>query len=148
MLIPANSTIFIPIWALNHSPSQGFADPSTFNPDRYLSHHKLANDYAGSADYEKRDHYSYAAGRRMCPGIHLAERNQWRIIAKLLWAFEFEEPRDENGETISLDTEAYSVGLLHSPLPFKCVIRPRSSKHVEVIRKEAKAALEDLKRWE
>ena len=55
MLIPKDATIFIPIWALNNSESQGFSDPETYNPDRYLNHPKLANDYAGSADYKARD---------------------------------------------------------------------------------------------
>src|ERR1700733_6302398 len=30
------------------------------------------------------------AGRRLCPGIHLAERNLFIAMAKLLWAFSFE----------------------------------------------------------
>jgi hypothetical protein len=94
-------------------------------------------------------HYGYGTGRRMCPGIHLAERNQWRIVAKLLWAFEFSELTDPiTGKTIPLDIEAYGVGLLHSPLPFNINIKPRSAKHVEVIRREGKAALESLKQWE
>jgi cytochrome P450 len=148
MFIPKGSTIFIPIWALNNLESNGFVSPETYNPDRYINHPRLANDYAGSPDYNERDHYGYGTGRRMCPGIHLAERNQWRIVAKLLWAFEFEEPVGEDGKKVVLDEESYAKGLLHSPLPFKCVIRPRSEKHIEVIRREAKKALEELKVWE
>lgn len=34
---------------------EGYDDPFAFNPDRYINHHKLANDYAGSADYKLRD---------------------------------------------------------------------------------------------
>ena len=55
MFIPKMSTIFIPIWAINHSEELGFKEPETYNPDRYLNHPKLANDYAGSADYNNRD---------------------------------------------------------------------------------------------
>jgi hypothetical protein len=55
MLIPKGSTIFIPIWALHHSEHLGYEDPEKFNPDRYLNHPKLANDYAGSPDYNNRD---------------------------------------------------------------------------------------------
>lgn len=115
MLIPKDSTVFLPIWAVHHAEGQGYDESLKFNPDRYQDHHKLANDYAGSADYAKRDksyapilllnltklahHYGYGAGRRMCPGVHLAERNQWRIVAKLLWAFEIQEPKDADGKT-------------------------------------------------
>jgi cytochrome P450 len=55
MLIPKDSTIFIPVWALNHSEKGGFEDPYSFKPERYINHPKLANDYAGSADYNNRD---------------------------------------------------------------------------------------------
>lgn len=55
MLIPKDSTVFLPIWAVHHAEGQGYTDAYKFNPDRYTDHHKLANDYAGSADYSKRD---------------------------------------------------------------------------------------------
>ena len=93
MLIPKDSTIFIPTWAIHHNENI-YKDPETFDPDRYAQHPRLANDYAGSPDWANRDHYNYGAGRRICPGIHLAERNMWRIASKLLWAFEFAEPTD------------------------------------------------------
>jgi hypothetical protein len=54
MLIPEGSTVFIPTWALHHS-EHIYDDPDTFNPDRYLKHDKLANDYAGSPDWANRD---------------------------------------------------------------------------------------------
>ena len=85
----------------------------------------------------------------MCPGIHLAERNQWRIAAKLLWAFEFSEPIDPvTKKVIPLDTEAYEVGLLHVPLPYKVHIKPRSQAHIDTIKRELDGALKVLAPWE
>jgi cytochrome P450 len=149
MFIPKDSTIFIPIYAIQHSERDGYGDPNEFNPDRYEGFTKLANDYAGSADYTQRDHYGYGSGRRMCPGIHLAERNQWRIAAKVLWAFEIQEPTDPiTGEVQHLDPAAYTEGLLHAPLPYKAVFKPRSKAHAETIRKEYATAIKTLKQWE
>jgi cytochrome P450 len=54
MLIPKDSTVFIPTWAIHHT-EELFHDHDEFNPDRYLQHPKLANDYAGSADWKQRD---------------------------------------------------------------------------------------------
>ncbi|KAJ2894350.1 putative cytochrome P450 oxidoreductase [Zalerion maritima] len=148
LLIPKNSTVFIPTWAIHHSDDV-YPDPEEFNPDRYLSHHKLANDYAGSPDYENRDHYNYGAGRRICPGIHLAERNMWRIASKLLWAFEFSEPVDgKTGKTIRLDPEAYNPGILQAPLPFKVGIKVRSEMHKSTILKEHESALDFLRQYD
>ncbi|OCL14884.1 cytochrome P450 [Glonium stellatum] len=149
MLIPKDSTIFIPIWALQHSEHLGFKDPESFNPDRYINHPKLANDYAGSPDYNMPHHYAYGAGRRMCPGIHLAERNQWRMLSKILWAFQINEPTDPiTGKTIPIDPEAYETGLLHAPLPFKASIKPRSSAHIDTIRREMAEARKVFVKWE
>ena len=147
MLIPKDSTVFVPVWAIHHTDTI-FEDDETFNPDRYLDHPKLANDYAGSPDWEHRDHYGYGAGRRVCPGMHLAERNMWRITAKLLWAFEFSEPKDEKGNPITLDPDAYNAGILQAPLPFKVDVKVRSQKHVEAIRREMVKAKQFLAAYE
>lgn len=55
MLIPKDTTVLIPTWALHHTDSL-YKDPEQFNPERYANHPKLASDYAGSSDYQKRDH--------------------------------------------------------------------------------------------
>lgn len=94
-------------------------------------------------------HYGYGAGRRLCPGIHFAERNMWRIAAKLLWAYEFSEPVDPGtGKTIPLDVNAYNPGILQAPLPFKVSIKPRSEEHVATIRSELSGSLGFLRAWE
>ena len=85
----------------------------------------------------------------MCPGIHLAERNQWRMVAKLVWAFEISEPIDPKmGKKIPLDPEAYETGLLHAPLPFKASIKVRSDAHAETIRREMVEARKAFAQWE
>jgi cytochrome P450 len=136
----------IPGWALSHSQ---YENPDAYNPDRYLNHPGLATEYASSSDYEKRDHYTYGAGRRICPGIHLAERTQWRILARLLWAFRIEHAIDEHtGEKIEIDTEAYEEKLITGPKPFQVRFTPRSQQHVRVIEKELEAVSDLLRKWE
>lgn len=148
MLLPKDTTLFIATWAIHHSENI-YHNEDEFDPDRYLHHEKLANDYAGSSDWEHRDHYGYGAGRRICPGLHLAERNMWRIAAKLLWAFEFSEPVDPvTGQVMPLDPDAYNPGILQAPLPFRVGIKPRSPKHVAIIREELAGALKFLQPFE
>ncbi|KAI9836035.1 MAG: hypothetical protein M1819_001646 [Sarea resinae] len=148
MRIPKDSTVFIPVWAIHHT-EEIYPDHESFNPDRYVNHTKLANDYSGSSDWAGRDHYGYGAGRRSCPGLHLAERNMWRITAKILWAFEISEPVDpKTGKTIPLDPDAYNPGILQAPLPFNVNIKPRSPEHVAIIRREIGNALDFLKPWD
>lgn len=105
-------------------------------------------EYAGSPDFMNRDHYSYGSGRRICPGIHLAERTQWRIVARLLWAFRIEPAVDERGESVELDTDAYVEGFLTQPLPFSVRFTPRSERHKEVVRRDYRDVEEFLRGWE
>jgi Cytochrome P450 len=56
MFIPKDSTLFVAVWAIHHTEGL-FSDHDTFDPERYASHPKLANEYAGSPDYESRDKY-------------------------------------------------------------------------------------------
>ncbi len=138
MYLPKGSIIFLNVWGLNHDPTR-FPSPDVFDPDRYIGRTLLASEYAASADFEKRDHYSYGAGRRICPGIHLAERNLFLAMSKLLWAFSFAEKRDVQGRVISVNVDAatgYLTGIHCSPKPFDCEIKLRSEARQETILKE------------
>lgn len=94
-------------------------------------------------------HYGYGAGRRMCPGIHLAERNMWRIAAKLLWAFDISEPVDPiTGKTLPLDVNAYTSAVLLCPLPFTVTVVPRSQAHLDCIKRELDTSLQFMAEWD
>ncbi|KAK9378457.1 putative cytochrome P450 oxidoreductase [Kockiozyma suomiensis] len=148
MLIPKDSTVFVGVWALNHDPAH-FKNESEYWPERYDGFNKLADSYSGSGNYEGRDHYTYGAGRRICPGIHLAERNQWRNIAKILWGFKISLPRDPvSGQEIPIDVNAYKSGLAQSPLPYKVIFTPRSPEHIATMRREWAEAQQLLRKWE
>lgn len=145
MLIPAGSTVFIPPSALNHDANHYDLDPSAYNPGRHLPQaSKLAPELANSPAYAERDHYSYGAGRRMCPGVHLAERSQWRVAAQMLWAFRIER------EGAELDTSygAYEEGLIHSLKEFRVRFVPRSEAHAEVVRRNFVQANGFLQQWD
>ncbi|KAF7125412.1 hypothetical protein CNMCM5793_001590 [Aspergillus hiratsukae] len=133
MLIPKDATVVIPAYAIHRSEQHNYAEPDEFNPKRFKFEH----------------HYAYGAGRRICPGMHLAERTQWRAIAKLLWAFDIELPIDPaTGKKIIPDPEAYKEGIAHGPLPFQVVFKPRSQAHVDIIMKDCEQSLKMLQQWE
>jgi hypothetical protein len=81
--------------------------------------------------------------------MHLAERNMWRIMAKILWAFTITKETDPTtGQPIEIDTDAYNPGILQAPLPFKAKIVPRSQAHVETIRREWRESRDVLAKFE
>ncbi|KAL9625935.1 MAG: hypothetical protein Q9164_007981 [Protoblastenia rupestris] len=115
-----------------------YENPSAFIPERFDQHSKLAPEYA-AGDWEKRDHYGYGAGRRICPGIHLAERNMFLSIAKLLWAFNFEEDIGSDGSLLTNDPDpvtGYHQGFLYCAKPYGCKPVVRSETIRETILKE------------
>ncbi|KAF4636549.1 hypothetical protein G7Y89_g1536 [Cudoniella acicularis] len=142
MTIPKGATVLINVWGLHHDPTR-FPNPDTFNPTRFQGRTALAAEYAASADYQNRDHYGYGSGRRICPGIHLADRNLFLAMAKLLWAFSFSPKLDANGNPIEIDVDSktgYSEGFLHCPKPFQASIVPRSEERVQTIFRELEKA--------
>jgi cytochrome P450 len=149
MLIPKDATVIIPSYAIHRSEQMKYTNPDTFDPSRYVNHPRLASDYAGSPDFNNRDHYGYGAGRRICPGMHLAERTQWRAIAKILWAFDIELAVDPaTGQKIVPDPEAFKEGIAHGPKPFKVVFKPRSQAHIDTIFREAEQSLDEVAKWD
>lgn len=83
-------------------------------------------------------------GRRLCPGIHLADRNLFHAIAKILWAFDLSMAVDEKtGKPVVPDTSivtGYREGLTAcaDAFPIKMTVRSdRRRKAIEEAFKEA-----------
>lgn len=139
--LPKGSAVFINAFGLNHDERR-FPDPDTFDPDHYKGCTALAPELA-SGDYESRDHYGYGAGRRFCPGAHLAERNLFLAIAKILWGFDIGPGKDVEGRVAEPDVRneaAYSAGFLVCAHPFPCEIVPRSGARRATIMREFELA--------
>jgi len=145
-LIPAGTTVFLNVWGLHHDEER-YPDPDKFDPSRFEGQTQSAAKYAASADYTNRDHYVFGAGRRICPGIHLAEREMFLGTAKLLWGFNFEQQRDDEGQLIPIDTDpvtGYTEGFLVSPKEFACRISPRSQTRADTIMREFAVANQNI----
>ncbi|QKX58383.1 uncharacterized protein TRUGW13939_05505 [Talaromyces rugulosus] len=140
--IPKGTTVIINSWGMHHDEKR-YRNPDSFDPDHYKGQTTLAPELAAAADYESRDHYGYGSGRRICPGIHLAERNLFLAIAKLIWAFSIEPGQDEKDQPIESDFSpetGYSEGFLVCARDFPCVIKPRSEARRMTIMKEYESA--------
>lgn len=122
------------VWAMHMDPLV-WEKPEDFIPERYKSHRDLLSpELIASGDWEKRDHFGYGAGRRVCPGIHLAERNMFLAIAKLLWAFEFSE---DDGKVNNPDpVDGYHQGFLYCAKDYGCKVTVRSEAIRQTILRE------------
>ena len=142
MFLPKGSMVILNAWGLHHDEKR-FPNHDKFDPDHYLGETQLAPVLAAAVDYENRDHYGYGSGRRICPGIHLAERNLFIAIAKLLWAFDMKPGKDASAQVVEPNVDistAYSTGFLCVAHPYDLEITPRSEVRVATIMRELKEA--------
>lgn len=144
--IPKGSIVFINAWGLHHD-DQRYPNPDVFDPDHYEGVTTLASVLAAATDENERDHYGYGSGRRLCPGIHLAERNLFLAISKLLWGLKFSAGTDADGKTVEPDIDprtGYSEGFLVCAKPFACKIEVRSEARRKTIEREYDEAKKDI----
>lgn len=138
--IPRGSFVVINQNALHFDESY-FPEPFTFTPERYLDFPEGAGHYAHSQDPSKRDQYNFGAGRRICPGTHLAEASIELTLARILWAFDIVEPGfGEPSLGFKITDEYFVDGANKAARPFQAEFKCRNYGISEVIRQELKTA--------
>ena len=81
---------------LNYSESRYGADASEFKPERFLKDELAARASAMQGDVMQRDHWGYGFGRRLCPGIDVAEPQLFIFASRVLWAFDLKATPGQN----------------------------------------------------
>jgi hypothetical protein len=121
-------------------------DPERFDPTRYLDDPLSEAESMAQADSDLRDHFTFGAGRRNCPGLHIAHNSLFINVARIMWAFDISKSMDENGRAIEPSTDALP-GFLLTPVKFACHFEPRSESHVEIVEKAWAQAQEEGLVW-
>ncbi|GJE86539.1 cytochrome P450 [Phanerochaete sordida] len=117
-LLPKGTLLIANIWKFLHDP-EVYPNPSDFDPMRHCPED-------GKAAAPDPRNYCFGFGRRICPGLHLADASVWLACAMVLAAFDIEKPVVD-GKVIEIHPE-YTSGTVSHPKPFKCTIKPRSSR--------------------
>ena len=139
MFLPKGTVMIVNAWGMQHDEER-FPNPERFDPDHFAGVTTLATELA-NGPYEKRDHYAYGAGRRFCPGSHIAERNLFLAMAKILWGYNIKAGKtwpDTN------PTTGYCEGFLVCPYDFDAEFEVRSGKRKETIMREFDQASRDV----
>ncbi|KAI8985516.1 cytochrome P450 [Pilobolus umbonatus] len=117
-LIPEGSTIFAGMEAM-HFNSNNYDDPERFMPERFLGIEKSMLACA-QGNIEERDHYNFGWGRRLCPGIYLAENELFASVTKILHRCLIEAH-----EGLPEINEIPNTGLMSPPIPYRVKIIKR-----------------------
>ncbi|VDB87895.1 unnamed protein product [Peniophora sp. CBMAI 1063] len=121
MEIKEGTTVYANIWSLLHD-EETYPDPFVFNPDRYLD---SQGQLRKLDKLEDPSFVAFGLGRRICPGMHLADATMFLYIASILYAFRIEKALDEKGEP--MDPVVEYDGFISKPKSFKCRLIPRNT---------------------
>lgn len=137
--IPKGAGVVNNVWAI-HMNAKRYPKPRKFDPDRYKDDCQSFGDAAANPDATKRDTFTFGAGRRICPGIHVAERSLFLGMSRILWAFNIEPALDRTGKPILPDPDRLTQGFVCMPEEFPAMIKPRSKEKADLVIKEWKDA--------
>jgi cytochrome P450 len=112
--IPAGSIVIANIWSMLHC-ADTYANPMSFNPDRFL----------GAQPEHDPQEICFGFGRRVCPGQQLADASVWLSCALALSSLSIRPIKDSDGNPV-LPEPVMMSGTISHPKPFKCDITPRS----------------------
>jgi cytochrome P450 len=120
--IRKGASIMPAVWWFLHDP-EVYANPDLFDPERFLP---PRNEPDPSTE-------AFGYGRRICAGRFFAEAGLYINIAQSLATFEFSKAVGEDGYEVEVNDRP-KPGILSYPTPFKFQIKPRSQKHIDLIR--------------
>ncbi|KAG2419536.1 hypothetical protein HFD88_004332 [Aspergillus terreus] len=151
---PTGTTFLANTWAIHHDPEL-YDRPDDFIPERY-EHRPLGfkTDIKETTDGIRKT-YGFGAGKRICRGSHLAENSLDINIAKIIWAFDIRAGTDPTtgrhlqDEEVNVDVATqWTDGFLIAPKPFPIVMKLRSEKHREALRRELEDARKIFQSYE
>ncbi|KAJ5482591.1 hypothetical protein N7475_001403 [Penicillium sp. IBT 31633x] len=105
-LIPKGASVIYNVWYVSPDPAGALeipsdvsinrsihmdpnrhSNPRSFDPSRYADDYQTANEAALNPNPSEYDQFVFGAGRRICQGMHIAERSLFLGISRMLWAF-------------------------------------------------------------
>lgn len=135
--IPEGTTVIPVAWAIHMDPAL-YPEPHLFKPERFLSSSSATGtpECIGIPQVE-RGHFGFGYGRRICPGMYIAERSLYIVFSRMLWGFNISNAIDANGHPINVDSNAYTTGFSSHPKKFQCSIEKRHEDVEHVLKEQA-----------
>ncbi|CUA75218.1 O-methylsterigmatocystin oxidoreductase [Rhizoctonia solani] len=104
--IPAQTSVIANVWKIMHNP-EVYPDPERFVPERFM----------GATAPPFPENYAFGFGRRIWPGMHVAQQSMWLSISNILANFTITKAKDQNGVEI-VPEENYTNDIIrYSPTP-------------------------------
>ena len=102
-----------------------YKNPLEFNPLRFLPED-------GSEPELSPYGFVFGYGRRICPGVHMADAVLFNVCSMVLSLFNISKAVDSNGVPIEPSTD-YEGEATRRPMEFPCIIKARSKTAEQLI---------------
>ncbi|KAJ3983249.1 cytochrome P450 [Lentinula detonsa] len=129
--IPKGSIVIPNVWAILRDERTYGPTAHTFDPKRWLL--QIQGRWKLNPDMHDPLSPNFGFGRRACPGKHMGISAFKMNVASLLHSFNITPSPGKDGNPSPTKVQ-YISGILNSPAPFECSIKPRSAKHVTLVR--------------
>ncbi|KAJ1288726.1 hypothetical protein BS78_02G110600 [Paspalum vaginatum] len=107
--VPRGCTVIFNSWAIMRDPA-AWERPDDFVPERFLDRDDM--DFRG----KQFEFLPFGSGRRLCPGVAMAERVVPHIVASLVHAFEWQLPSGMSAEQVDVSEKFTTVNVVAFPL--------------------------------
>ncbi|KAF2095712.1 cytochrome P450 [Rhizodiscina lignyota] len=139
--IPAGTNIHANQWAIHRDPEL-YPEPETFKPERWLDP-KYPTYKEPLSTYPNLQGFSaFGFGRRICPGLNIAERSLFLLIARIAWACEVKKKTLATGEEEEVPLYDYTAGFNAQPKWFPFDLKVRGDERLKIANEEAEMARE------
>ncbi|KAK0122021.1 hypothetical protein ONS95_010286 [Cadophora gregata] len=128
-------------WAIHRDPKL-YPDPETFNPTRWLSKEFPTYSEPLSKFPNLQNFTAFGSGRRICPGMNIAERSLYILTARIAWACKISKKRDSAGQEIPVPLYDYTAGFNTEPNPWSFELVARNKEREEAIIKAWEEAMD------
>lgn len=109
--VPKGCTVIFNVWAIMHDPA-AWDKPDKFVPERWFLDRAAEMDFRG----KNFEFLPFGSGRRVCPGMPMAERVVPFILSSLLHAFEWKLPNQMSAEQLDMSEKFTTVNVMAVPL--------------------------------
>ena len=109
LFFPAGTNVHPVQWSIHREPNR-YPDPETFLPERWLEKGWPTYKEPLTQHPNLQNFSAFGFGRRICPGLNIAERSLYILISRVAWCCDISCKTSSDGEALVPPSYDYVAG--------------------------------------